>query len=82
MQGALFRKFRDQIMNIDPSTTTTGQDHRSVLEKDEVDVSTSKPSADEGWNIVHRKRARTSVEKRDHMTTSNKVVIMSNNLIK
>ena len=54
----------------------------SLLEKDEIDVSTSEPSADDGWNMVHGKRARTSVKKRDHMTTSNKVVIMSNNLIK
>ena len=82
LQGALFRKFRDQIMNIDPLTTTTGQNHRSVLEKDEIDVSTSEPSADDGWNVVHGKRARTSVKKRDDMTTSNKVVIMSNKLIK
>jgi hypothetical protein len=40
LQGALFRKFRDQIMKCDPSNTRS-QDHRRVLgsegQKDDVD---------------------------------------------
>ena len=34
LQGSLFKKFRDQIMNVDP-TADSLQDHRSVLGKAE-----------------------------------------------
>ena len=53
-----------------------------MLGKDNVDMATNEQGTDDGWNVVHGKKARASVKKRDDMTTSNKNVIMSNKLIK
>jgi hypothetical protein len=60
LQGSLFKKFRDQIMNYNPSTPSH-QDCRSVLGKtdsrDPQDVGTGdEPGTDDGWIKVHRKK--------------------------
>jgi hypothetical protein len=60
LKGTLFKKFRDQIMNINPSTSIP-QDCRSVLGKtdtrDPQDVGTDDElSTDDGWTKVHRKK--------------------------
>ncbi len=63
LQGTDFRKFRDRIMNINPSTTRH-QDCRSVLGKndnlqDPQDVGTNvEHCADDGWTVVQGKTKR------------------------
>jgi hypothetical protein len=55
LQGSLFKKFRDFIMNITPSTTSTNadpsprcdEDHRSVLEPEKQD---------DGWTVYTKKQ--------------------------
>ena len=47
-QGAVFKKFRDQVMNVDP-TTSSLQDHRSVLEN----VEKESPDYSEGTEWIH-----------------------------
>lgn len=59
LQGTLFRKFRDQILNNNPPLLHTAA-CRSVLEKldtrDKGDVNPDHVrSADEGWTVVQRK---------------------------
>jgi hypothetical protein len=55
LQGSLFQKFRNQVMNIDPGTKLY-QDHRSVLENE------SGIDTEEGWTVVNRhKNVNTSV---------------------
>jgi hypothetical protein len=68
LQGAQFKKFRDFIMNVDHSTTSQ-QDHRSVLSKEmspehtdgtktdgnEPTAETTNPDMD-GWTTVKRSR--------------------------
>jgi hypothetical protein len=54
LQGTMFRKFRTQIMNLDPLSDSS-QDDRSVLWK-EVDSKEDEQSTDEnGWIEVHHK---------------------------
>jgi hypothetical protein len=53
LQGSLFRKFRDLIMNVDPAVDNA-QDHRSVLEVSEGDGHMT----DGGWTVVHKKGRR------------------------
>jgi len=48
LQGAVFKKFRDQVMNVDP-TTSSLQDHRSVLEN----VEKESPDYSEGTEWIH-----------------------------
>jgi hypothetical protein len=73
LQGVLFRKFRDQIMNVDPETDWS-QDHRSVLESN-FEITQNKVSAttntaislhandDENtWSLVKRSGPRTSIK--------------------
>jgi hypothetical protein len=61
LQGAQFKKFRDQIMNSNPATTSP-PDCRSVLEKldQENEQESTDGVSDGGWTLVHRKRS-TSV---------------------
>jgi hypothetical protein len=54
LQGALFKTFRNQIMNHNP-LAESDQDYRSVLE-----VVISEPSTDGGWTTVERKAKRTN----------------------
>jgi hypothetical protein len=59
LQGALFQKFRDQIMNINPIATGS-QDCRSVLRKPDTRDPWEPQQADdgrgtEGWNVVHKR---------------------------
>jgi hypothetical protein len=49
LQGSLFKRFRDQIMNADPATDSL-QNHRSVLEN--VDTGT-----DEEWTVVRKRKS-------------------------
>jgi hypothetical protein len=67
LQGTLFQKFRNQVMNIDPSTKLY-QDHRSVLE--------SETKTQEGWTVVNRRNNRnTSVD----AEVSGKTALRANN---
>jgi hypothetical protein len=67
LQGTLFQKFRNQVMNIDPSTKLY-QDHRSVLE--------SETKTQEGWTVVNRRNNRnTSVD----TEVSGKTALRANN---
>jgi hypothetical protein len=54
LQGSVFKKFRDEIMNIqgDPAADSH-QDHRSVLETSDGVVRTT-----DAWTMVHAKRLR------------------------
>ena len=53
LQGSLFRKLRDKIMNAD-SAADSVQDHRSVLKNDQVgNVHTT-----DGWTVVHKRGGR------------------------
>jgi hypothetical protein len=54
LQGTLFRKFRDQIMNVDPALNDV-PDHRSVLRKVEEDVHST-----DGWTVVRPRRKQAS----------------------
>jgi hypothetical protein len=65
LQGTPFRKFRADIMNLDPETDSS-LDHRSVLglENDttETELKTAetelKTGADEGWTLVTTRRSK------------------------
>ena len=61
LQGSIFKKFRDQIMNIAP-TADSPQDHRSVLENSEGDVHTT----DDGWTLVVHKHKRRQSRRKMH----------------
>jgi hypothetical protein len=70
LQGALFMKFWDKIMNIN-SKATGSQDCRSVLRKpDKRDPWESQQTDDgrgtEGWNMVHKRRNR-NIRNREQM---------------
>ena len=58
LQGALFKKFRDQIMNLNPMTTGS-QDCRSVLRKPNMQDCLDLQHADDihgtdkGWTMDH-----------------------------
>ena len=63
LQGTLFRKFRDLIMNDSPSSQGS-EDCRSVLGKlgtqNEVEERTNEVSgSNEGWTLVQRKAKGT-----------------------
>jgi hypothetical protein len=55
LQGSQFKKFQDQIMNVqeDDPTTNSTQDHRSVLEQSDGDIHTT-----DGWTMVNSKELR------------------------
>jgi murein tripeptide amidase MpaA len=57
LQGALFQKFRDQIMNINPLPNGP-QDCRSVLGKTDARVTpdANTDGEDDGWTVVRNKR--------------------------
>ena len=57
LHGSLFKKFRDQIMNVDPAISNL-QDHRSVLEKVDANVHST-----DGWTTVHRRRRSRKAKK-------------------
>ena len=57
LQGTMFCKFRDQIMNNNPSTISL-QDCRSVLGKVEPDVRYKDGGETDGWTLVQRKKGR------------------------
>ena len=77
LQGSLFKKFRDQIMNLDVAPTADSlQDHRSVLEKSvagrkynpEVNLRGEQnpevtPAAADEWIVVHKHGRRTHAKK-------------------
>ena len=52
LQGSLFKKLRDQVMNVDPGADSL-QDRRSVLEN-RGDVHTT----DGEWTVVHKQWRR------------------------
>ena len=53
LQGSLFKKMRDRIMNVD-SAADSVQDHRSVLKNDQAgNVHTT-----DGWTVVHKRGGR------------------------
>ena len=59
LQGTLFKKFRDQIMNNNPAADSP-QDCRSVLEESDArdqkyEENDLEPGTDEGWTLVQRK---------------------------
>jgi hypothetical protein len=58
LQGTPFRKFRDDIMNVDPRLVPT-MAHRSVLGMESSD-SAEEDSAD-GWTTVKRNKPRKTV---------------------
>jgi Reverse transcriptase (RNA-dependent DNA polymerase)/Zinc knuckle len=51
LQGSLFKKFRDQIMNVDP-TANSMQDHRSVLRNPDE----NKRHENDEWTVVHKRK--------------------------
>ena len=55
LQGSLFQKFRDEIMNIDPAPRNV-QDHRSVLKHGSADVHST-----DGWTVVQKKKNKKKV---------------------
>jgi KUP system potassium uptake protein len=71
LQGVLFRKFRDQIMNVDPETDWS-QDHRSVLDSDperesesltataNVTTTSNWCNQESTWHVVGKAGRRTS----------------------
>lgn len=69
LQGTLFKKFRDLIMNINPSSQRQ-QDCRSVLgnmdARDMQDVQDARtdvqPSTDDEWTVVQRKTKSSKAE--------------------
>jgi hypothetical protein len=53
LQGVLFTKFRDFIMNVDPSSTTVTEDQRSVLDEMSTCVTNTGANIDEdGFTLV------------------------------
>ena len=82
LQGALFRKFRDRIMNVDPLTIAQWTGSQECVEKNDRSESTDVPNADDGWTIVPGKRTRASVKKCDDTIINNKRVAMSSKLLK
>jgi hypothetical protein len=64
LQGSLFKKLRDQIMNVNPASYDGSQDCRSVLEISDVrdpadnqpDQRTDCDDDKDGWTEVHRKK--------------------------
>jgi hypothetical protein len=63
LQGSQFKKFRDQIMNIqeDAPAITCALDHRSVLEQ--LD-SMSNVHMTGGWTMVHSKKLRKQMTRK------------------
>jgi hypothetical protein len=61
LQGSQFKKFRDQIMNIqeDAPATTSARDHRSVLDQSDSNVHTT-----DGWTMVHSKKLRKQMTRK------------------
>ena len=57
-QGAVFKKFRDQIKKVDP-TNSSLQDHRSVLENVESDSS----DYNGGTECIHMTKKNVSFQK-------------------
>jgi hypothetical protein len=60
LQGALFYKMRDQIMNIEPSSEFHSSAHRSVLGEAEKDGSSSNPEVEEAEDVQTEKRVSFS----------------------
>ena len=54
LQGSLFKKFRDHLMNNSDSATDSLKNHRSVLKDDDACVHTT----DGEWTVVHKRGQR------------------------
>jgi hypothetical protein len=69
LQGTLFRKFRDQIMNIGP-TVVPPLAHRSVLEPESGAVHNTNDVTSDGWVTVQgQKKSRQTMTTQGHCVT-------------